>query len=337
MSLSAVLNKALDNQEHNQGQKMSKQYSCRKCGETFPTVLQLANHTRIVHRKRKDLGARLPLNLTVSQRDQIIRFIKSHEEMTRPARLTAAVAKFAPGKIKTESGSTVQRWFGYIGDKRYDPDLRDGTEVNRGGKVVPVLSKEQREQLENFMVQHEKDYPTQTALLQAAVEKTGIPLSVNSFNANTYLHRGLERNGSAQEPVREQPLQSEAPENPLLARETRKNDRKGFIAWLAEHKDGEEFRTNMDLFRAGIEATGFSIIASSANCSVYLKKAAALMANREPEKIEILGKLWTVPELETLIREKTNQVQPMKFCPNCGFNSSMHNKAYSVAMRHTQE
>jgi len=52
--------------------------------------------------------------------------------------------------------------------------------------------------------------------------------------------------------------------------------------------------------------------------------------------ITVAGHLFTLEQLEAIVIAHQNKLEHVKFCPECGYNQLMHNKAYTIAKRHSQ-
>lgn len=286
--------------------------------------------------KRQRGGSKLPRKITVEQRNEIIRFIRTRTDIvSRNDRLKAAIDTIAPGKLSIphSSGATVMRWYGYIGKPAYDPDaaLQGAQSGQRRG-----LTTEQQDQVTAYMQAHKDEYPSQVLCLQSAVDVLNVPLTVNSFNANTYLHRKLKAPvtipavGPLPEPV------GKLATNSKHGKEVRDQ----VSAWMHEHV--KEFDTKVELFKAAVEQFGLKIIPNSSGAFSYwnrlTKNAAARNGKAKEVQIIILnGHEYTDTELEEILKEHRNAVQPVRFCPECGFRMELHNKAYTIAQRHQQE
>lgn len=281
-------------------------------------------------------GSKLPRKITVEQRNEIIRFIRTRTDIeSRQDRLRQAIEEIAPGKLSVpaSSGATVARWYAYIGNSNYDPDAA----LSEHGGARRGLTPEQQDQVTAYMQAHKDEYPSQVLCLQSAVDVLNVPLTVNSFNANTYLHRKLKAPVTI--PAVGLPEGRRAGKLATNSKEG-KAVRDQVSAWMHEHV--KEFDTKVELFKAAVEKFGLNIVPNSSGAFSYwnrlTKNAAARNGKAKEVQIIILnGREYTDTELEELLKEQRNSVQPVNFCPNCGFRMELHNKAYTIANRHAQE
>ena len=266
-----------------------------------------------------------PKKITVEQRNEIIRFIRTRTDIaSRQERLRQACEQVAPGKlaVPASSGATVKRWYDYIGKVGYDPDAA----------AKRPLSPAEQDQITAFLQAHKDEYRSQTLCLQAAVDTLKLPLTVNSFNANTYLHRKLST-----------PVTIPAV-GPLPGIDkTTKEVRDQVSAWMHEHHN--EYSTQLLLFEAAAKQFGLTCKISSSAAHTYWarggKKKGKAANNghsaKETQVIILNGREYTDVELEAILKLQRNTVKPVKFCPECGFKMVLHNEAYTIASRHNPE
>lgn len=281
-----------------------------------------------------------PKKITVQQREEIIRFIRTRTDIaSRNDRLKAACEQIAPGKLSmpNSSGATVQRWYGYIGRAGYDPDVAvalipaTGQVHQRTGRNKVPLTPAQQDQITAFLQTHKHEYGSQVECLRAAVDTLKIPLTVNSFNANTYLHRKRAVGSTVVHSVEAVPTK------------TTKELRDQISAWMHEHH--KEFSTQVELFEAAVKQFGLNVKVSSSGAHSYwnrLKKKGSKAANnghsaKETQVIILNGREYTDIELEEILKQQRNTVKPVRFCPECGFKMVLHNEAYTIASRHNRE
>jgi len=227
----------------------------------------------------RKVSTKMPKNVTVEQRNAIIRFIKDPANLAKyrfkKETFEAAVAAHAPGKLSSGS-SAIYRWFEYIGKPGYDPDLSTGavptalaTDIPQPVPSAPVAEPEAKRKVGHRMSKADTDRLVATLIINRA--------KFASF-------------------------------------------RECFIATVAELK--------------------MSLLPISANVSRYRKLAkasentgngAAVMIHT----VQLLGRTYTTQELETILQQHQNNVRPIKHCPECGYSVTMHNKAYSIAIRHS--
>lgn len=341
MSLSEVLNKAFETKGETPKKERSEsmKFTCKKCDQSFDTVLKLANHVRVTHKKRKQQPARVPQNITLEARDNMIRFLKARTDIpSHAARYAEAVNQFAKGKLSDKSSSAVVRWFRYIGDKRYDPDLRDGTAaapVETKSKYAHPPSKitdEQRNLITAFMQEHIQEYGTQVNCFAAACKAVGVTMAVNTHNASTYFNRKIkapELPVVELSPVRN--LNGDQFNGGKAPGRTTKEERSKLALFMAENSS--DYPTQLAAMQAGIEKFGLTITANIGNASVYMNKGKEIIASRPKvvETITLLGQVFTAEQLEEIIRSARNAVKPPKHCPECGYSLVQHAHAYTVA------
>ena len=227
------------------------------------------------------------------------------------------------------------RWYSYVGNPAYDPDA--ATLLPGNSK----LTEEQRDQVTADLQTHISEYPSQVACLQSAVNTLNVPLKVNTFNANTYLHRKLKAPVTipAVGPLPEEVKTAALATNSKVGKEVRDQ----VAAWMIEHR--KEFDTQVDTMKAAVEKFGLKIVPTSAAAHSYFNrltknavKAAAKNGHAKEVQVIILnGQEYTDKELEAILKQQRNTVKPVKFCPECGFKMALHNEAYTIASRHQQE
>lgn len=67
------------------------------------------------------------------------------------------------------------------------------------------------------------------------------------------------------------------------------------------------------------------------------KVTSALPAHSNNEAlITVAGHEYSAADIEALLKEQRNALRPLKFCPECGYNLAMHQKALTIALRHSQ-
>jgi hypothetical protein len=125
----------------------------------------------------------------------------------------------------------------------------------------------------------------------------------------------------------------------LNAPQWRKPGPKGVIDWARAFDQHPEWAKVFGL--PGISTNTFqSFIGRVRNGQVVQPEAST---NGEPMKVEtpvvfrVLGRDYSLTELEVLIKAQQNALTPLGFCPRCGLHLKMHTKAYSIAVRHGGE
>ena len=116
-----------------------------------------------------------------------------------------------------------------------------------------------------------------------------------------------------------------------------------FVAALAKNKPN--FKSFRECFIVTCKEMGKTLLPSSATVSKYHGMVKKKLSNEEEQPngngavvihtVQLLGRTYTTQELETILQQHQNMVRPIKHCPECGYSVTMHNKAYSIAIRHS--